>query len=53
MLTDTAQVVAASLNNVREGTHPTVTVSATALESNTVDLNSALAGTPVKIYYFL
>jgi len=53
MLTDSAQVLAASVNNVREGTHPTVTVSATALESNTVDLNSALAGTPVKIYYFL
>ena len=52
-LSDTAQVFAASLGNVREGTHPTVTVSATALESNTVDLNSALNGTPVKIYYWL
>jgi len=52
-LTDTAQVFAASLGNVREGTHPTVTVSATALESNTVDLNSALNGSPVKIYYWL
>ena len=52
-LTDTAQVFAASLGNAREGTHPTVTVSATALESNTVDLNSALNGTPVKIYYWL
>jgi hypothetical protein len=51
MLTDTAQVLCASLNNVREGTHPTVTVSATALENNTVDLNSALNGTPVKVYY--
>ena len=52
-LTDTAQVFAASLGNVREGTHPTVTVSATALESNTVDLNSALNGSAVKIYYWL
>lgn len=50
-LTDTAQVLAASLNNVREGTHPTVTVSATDVSLNTVDLNSALAGTPVKVYY--
>ena len=52
-LTDTAQVLAASLNNVREGTHPTVTVSATLLENNSVDLNSALNGTPVKVYYWL
>lgn len=53
MLTDTAQVFAASLGNVREGTHPVVTVSATALESNTVDLNSALNGSAVKVYYWL
>lgn len=52
-LTDTAQVLAASLNNVREGTFPTVTVSATVLDLNTVDLNSALNGTPVKVYYWL
>jgi len=52
-LTDTAQVLCASLNNVREGTHPTVTVSATLLENNTVDLSSALDGTPVKIYYLV
>lgn len=52
-LTDTAQVFAASLNNVREGTHPTVTVSATLLENNSVDLNSAYNGTPVKVYYWI
>lgn len=52
-LTDTAQVICASLNNVKQGTAPAVTVSATALESNTVDLDSALDGNPVKIYYWL
>lgn len=52
-LTDTAQVLVASLNNVKEATAPTVTVSATVLAANTVDLNSALDGTPVKVYYFL
>jgi hypothetical protein len=51
MLTDTAQVIAASLNNVREAADPTVTVSATVLDLNTVDLGSALNGTPVKVYY--
>ena len=38
------------LNNTREATEPTVTVSATALESNTIDLNSALDGTSVDVY---
>ena len=52
-LTDTAQVFATSLNNVKEATAAAVTVSATALESNGVDLDSALNGTPVKIYYWL
>lgn len=52
-LTDTAQVLAASLNNVKEANAPTVTVSASALELNTVDLSSALNGSPVKIYYWL
>lgn len=36
--------------NTREGTEPTVAVSATSLESNTVDLNSALDGSVVDIY---
>lgn len=40
---------AAFLNKVLEGTAPTVAVSATALESNTVSLNSALNGTAVDI----
>jgi hypothetical protein len=42
-------VIAAYLNNVKEGTAPTVAVSSTALESNTVDLNSALNGTIVHV----
>lgn len=40
-------VVAAFLGGVREGTAPTVAFSASALESNTVTLNSALNGTAV------
>jgi hypothetical protein len=52
-LTDTAQVLCASLNNVKQATAPAVAVSATALESNTVNLDSALDGTPVKIYYLV
>lgn len=40
-------VLRAFLANVLEGTAPTVAVSATALESNTATLNSALAGTAV------
>lgn len=40
-------VLAAHLAGVREGTRPTVVVSSSALESNTVTLNSALAGTAV------
>lgn len=46
-------VLAASLGNTREGTAPTVTVSATALESNTFDLNSALNSTVVDVYYLV
>lgn len=52
-LTDTAQVVAVSLNNVKEAVAPTVTVSAAHLAQNTVDLNSALNGSPVKAYYWV
>jgi hypothetical protein len=40
-------VQAAYLNLVREGTAPTVATSATVIESNTADLNSNLASTPV------
>ena len=43
-------VLKAYLNNVLEGTAPTVTVSPTAIESNTVDLHSALNGSAVDIY---
>jgi hypothetical protein len=38
------------LNNALEGTEPTVAVSATAIESNTIDLNSALDGHVVDAY---
>lgn len=43
-------VEAAYLDNAKEATAPTVTVSATAIESNTVDLNSALNGKQVDVY---
>lgn len=46
-------VLAASLGNVREGTAPTVAVSASAVESNTVDLNSALNSSVVDVYYIV
>jgi len=52
-LSDTAQVLFASLAGVKEATAPTITVSATVLAANTVDLNSALDGTAVKIYYMV
>lgn len=41
------------LNGTVEGTEPTVTVSATAVESNTVSLNSALDGNTVVFYYLV
>ena len=40
-------------NNVLEGTAATVTVSSTVLSSNTVDLNTALAGAIVDVYLFV
>ena len=43
-------VLATYHDNTLEGTAPTVTVSATALESNTVDLNTALNGKQIDIY---
>ncbi|RTE05495.1 hypothetical protein [Paenibacillus whitsoniae] len=46
-------VQAAYLNNVKESTAPTVTTSETDLASNTVDLNSALNGSPVDIYLWV
>lgn len=44
-------VLFATLGGTREGTAPTVAVSSSALESNTVDLNSALNSSAVDIYY--
>ncbi len=46
-------VLLAALNHVREAVAPTVAVSATDLSSNTVDLSSALDGSPVDIYYIV
>jgi len=43
-------VLAAYADNVKESTAPTVTVSATALESNTIDLNTALSGKVIDAY---
>ena len=43
-------VLMAFKGDTREGTAPTVAVSATALESNSVDLNSALDGNKVEVY---
>lgn len=43
-------VLAACLNNVKESTAPTITFSAAAIESNTIDLNSALDGHVVDVY---
>ncbi len=45
-------VVAAHLNGTREATRHTVAVSSSALESNTITLNSALAGTAVVVDYY-
>jgi hypothetical protein len=50
-LSDTAQVLFVSLDGVKEATAPTITVDSAVLAKNTVDLNSALNGTAVKIYY--
>lgn len=43
-------VLATYLDNVKEGTAPTVAVDAAAIENNTMDLNSALTGTVVDAY---
>ena len=51
-LTDTAQILAASRNNAVDAISAR-SASASALESNTVTLTSALNGTPVKIYYLV
>lgn len=43
----------AFLDNTKEGTAPTVAVSATAVESNTITLNSALSGKVVDAYFVI
>ncbi|MFE6846561.1 hypothetical protein [Streptomyces sp. NPDC057686] len=45
-------VVYAFLADVREGTAPTVATSSTAVESNTVSLNSALNGSEVTVDFY-
>jgi hypothetical protein len=50
---DRNTVIAAYLAKVKEGTPPTVAVSATDYHSNTVDLNSALNGNIVDVDYYL
>lgn len=45
-------VLAAFLGGTREGTAPTVAVSASVLESNTVTLNSALNGSAVAVDFY-
>ncbi len=46
-------IVNAYFGGVLEGTRPTVVFNATDIESNTVDLNSALDGSEVIIDYYL
>ena len=43
-------VLAAYLNNTKEGTAPTVTTSTAAVDGNTIDLNSTLDGHVVDAY---
>ena len=50
-LSDGAQVLFVSLAGVKEATAPAVTVDSATLAKNTVNLDSALNGTAVKIYY--
>lgn len=43
----------AFLDNVLEGTDPTITTDASNLEANTIDLNSALDGSVVDVYFIV
>lgn len=52
-LIDTAQVIAVSKNRTKEATAPTVTVSTSDLESNTVDFSSAMDGDAIAVYYIV
>lgn len=47
------RILFAMFNNVREATHPALTVSTTVLAENTVDLNSGLDSSTVVIYYLV
>ncbi len=47
-----ANFLHASYNGVYESTRPTVAASASAVESNTVTLNTTLAGSDVELFYF-
>jgi hypothetical protein len=49
-LLDHDTVLKTYLDDVLEGTAPTVTTSSTVLESNTIDLNSALDGSDIDVY---
>lgn len=49
----TNTVLMASLGGTKEATPPTVVTSTSALESNTVDLNSALNSSEVKVFYMV
>lgn len=49
----TNTVLLASLGGTKEATAPTVATSTTAIESNTVDLNSALDSSAVEIFYLV
>ena len=46
-------VIQTFVDNALEGTAATVTTSATAIESNTIDPNTALSGKAVDIYLFV
>ena len=50
---DTNTVILAAHGGTREATEPTVATSTSALESNTVDLNTALDGSAVLVYYMV
>lgn len=52
-LADGAQVLFASFGGVKEATAPTLTVSSTVLAANTFNINTALDGTAVAIYYLV
>jgi hypothetical protein len=46
-------VLMATLGGTKEGTAPTVVADADELEKNTVDLNSALDGSAVEVFYMV